>query len=76
VTGGWRRFHNEDVHNIMESEMNRPCSMYGKLFASRLFGRPSNRWEVNNKISFCEVGWDGMVWIYLAYSGMWSVVTP
>jgi hypothetical protein len=37
--------------------------------ARRPLGTPRRGWEVNVKVDFKEIGWDGMEWINLAWDG-------
>jgi hypothetical protein len=79
VTGGWRKLHNEELHNlysspsiirmiqIKEDEMGRACrTLVGKPEGMRPLGRPRRRWVDSIKIDLREIGWDGMDWIDLA----------
>jgi hypothetical protein len=39
----------------------------GKPEGKRPLGRPRRRWEDNIKMGLQEVGWEGMVWLDLAW---------
>jgi hypothetical protein len=55
VTGGWRKLHNEELHNL-----------YSSPEGKRPLGRPRCRWVDNIKMDLREIGWDGVDWIELA----------
>jgi hypothetical protein len=74
VTGGWRRLHNEELHNLYSSP-----SIIRMIKSRRLrwtghverMGRRGvhlgyRRWVDNIKMDVRERGWDGMGWIDLA----------
>jgi hypothetical protein len=42
------------------------CVLEGKAEGKRRLRRPRCRWENNIKMSFREIGWDGVDWIDLA----------
>jgi hypothetical protein len=78
VTGGWRKLHNEELHNlysspsiirmiqVKEDQMGRVCSTHGqKRNAYRiLVGKPEGR-EDNIKMDLSEIGWGSMDLIHL-----------
>jgi hypothetical protein len=82
VTGGWRKLHNEELHNlypsqVKEDEMGRKCStngekrnanmiLVGNPEGKRSLGRTRRRWVNNIKMYLREIGGDGMDWINLA----------
>ena len=39
---------------------------WGTPEGKRQLGRPRYRWKGNIKIYLKEIGWDGVIWIYLA----------
>jgi hypothetical protein len=74
VTGGWRKLHNEEFHNLYSSPWAGHVARMGekrnayrilveKLEAKRPLGRPRRRWVDNIKMDLREIGWDGMDWI-------------
>jgi hypothetical protein len=82
VTRGWRKLHNEELHNLysfpniirmMKSRRMRWAGhvarmgiLVGKPEGKRLLGRPRRRWVDNIKMDLREIAWDGMDWIDLA----------
>jgi hypothetical protein len=78
VTGGWRKLHNEELHNfyaslciirMMENEMGRACSTNGaKRNAYRLLvGKPEGKSPLQDQ----EVGgWAILNWISERQNGM------
>jgi hypothetical protein len=60
VTGGWRKLHNEELHNLYSS----PSII--RTIKKRPLGRPRRRWVDNIKMDLREIGWEGMDWIDLA----------
>jgi hypothetical protein len=40
--------------------------LVGKTEGKRPLGRPSSRWEDNNKIDLQQLGYEGMDWIEMA----------
>jgi hypothetical protein len=62
VTGGWRKLHNEELHNLYSSPS---IIRMIKPEVKRPLGRPRCRW-VNIKMDLQEIGWSGMNWIDLA----------
>jgi hypothetical protein len=60
VIGGWRKLHNEELHNFILNNMGEECDMHGRcLKCIENFGKPGKRslerhkhkWEDSLKIS-------------------------
>jgi hypothetical protein len=74
VTGGWRKFNQEQLHNLYSSpsimkwvvHVARMGIMVGKPEGKKQLGRQRRRWVDNIKIDHREIGWGGMDWINLA----------
>ncbi|PNF27019.1 hypothetical protein B7P43_G11925, partial [Cryptotermes secundus] len=76
VTGGWRKEHNEELHNLrmrwaghvarMGERRNAYKTLVGKSEGRRPLGRPRRRWMDNIKMDLREIEWNGMGWIDLA----------
>jgi hypothetical protein len=80
VTGGWRKLHNEELHNLYSSQSiirmiwSRRIRWAGHVTCMRkkrnvygiLVGRPRCRWEDNIKMDLREIGW-GVVWTGLIW---------
>jgi hypothetical protein len=82
VIGGWRKLHNDELHNLYCSpsiirirwvghvirtrENNAYRIMVGKPEGKRPLGRPRRRWEDNIKMDLREIGWGCMDCIDLA----------
>jgi hypothetical protein len=81
VTGGWRKLHNEEHHNlhslpsIIKVITSRRVRCVGHVARMRREGMHVGYWwesrkenqDVDNiKINLREIGWDGMDWIDLA----------
>jgi hypothetical protein len=74
VTGGWRKLHNEELHNLYSSPniirmiKSRRMRWAGhvarigeKMNAYRiLVAKPRHRWGDSIKMDLREIGWDGM----------------
>jgi hypothetical protein len=73
VTGGWRKLHNEELHNlcpspsitrIMKSRRVRwqgyVAILRHKRNTHRLLVRPKRRWLDNIKIDLGQTGWGGV----------------
>jgi hypothetical protein len=67
VTGGWRKLHNEELHNLYSSpsiirviKSRRKKNAYrisvGKPEGKRPLGRPIRRWVDNTKMDLREIG--------------------
>jgi hypothetical protein len=55
-TVGWRKLHNEELHNLFSSP-----SIIRIIKSKRM------RWWVNNiKMDLREIGWDGVDWMDMA----------
>jgi hypothetical protein len=78
VTGGWRKLHNEELHNLYSSpsiirmiksrRMKWACRiLVGKPEGRRPLGRSRRRWEDNIKMDLRERGWDGVAWTGLIW---------
>jgi hypothetical protein len=63
VKGGWRKLHNEDLHNFYSSPS---IITMIKPKGKRPLGRPRHRWVENIKMDLREIGLGGMHWIDLA----------
>jgi hypothetical protein len=76
VIGGWRKLHNEELHNlycspsiirIVKSRMMGCAGQdVGKPGGKRPLRRPRRRWKDDNKMDYRERGWGSMDWIDLA----------
>jgi hypothetical protein len=81
VTGGCRKLHNEEFHNLyafhiiirmIKSRAMRWAGHVTLMWERRnscsiLVGKPGGKRQVDNiKIDIREIGWDGMDWIDLA----------
>jgi hypothetical protein len=75
VIGGWRKLHNEELHNLycspgyvarMGEKRNAYRILVGKPEGKKPLGIPRRRWEDNIRMDLREIGWGGMDWIYLA----------
>jgi hypothetical protein len=70
VTGGWRKLHNEELHNLYSSP-----SIIRMIKSSRILvlesegkktlGRTRRRSVGNVKMDLRKIKWDGMDWIDL-----------
>jgi hypothetical protein len=80
VIGGWRKLHNEELHNLYPSpsiiRMIKPRRMRCAGHIARMgrrgipegkipLGSPGCRWVDNTKMDFSEIGWNVMDWIDL-----------
>jgi hypothetical protein len=90
VTGGWRKLHNEELHNLYSSpiRMIKPkklrwtghvALLVEKRHAYRIFvGKPKGkrrRWMDNIKMDLREIGWGDVDWIYLVHNrDQWRAV--
>jgi hypothetical protein len=61
VTGGWRKLHNEKLHNLYSSP-----SVIRMIKSKRMRWARHVAWMNNIKTVLRETGWDGMDWIDLA----------
>jgi hypothetical protein len=75
VTGGWRKLHNEELHNlysspsiirIIMSRRNVYRLLAGKTRVKRPIGRRRRRWVINIKMGLVERDWGGVDRICLA----------
>jgi hypothetical protein len=74
VTGGWRKLHNEELHNLYSSpsiiRMGEKRNVYrllvGKPEGKRPLRRPKRRWVDNIKMDLLEIGLSVVDWIGLA----------
>jgi hypothetical protein len=81
VTGGWRKLHNEELHDlyfspsiirIIKSRRMRWAGHVARMGkrempeGKRPIGRPRRRWVDNIKMDLLEIGWGGVDWIGLA----------
>jgi hypothetical protein len=80
VTGGWRKLHNEELHNLYSSPsiiriiksrrirwMGHVARMGEKKNVYRLLvGRPRRKWIDNIKMDLLEIGLSVVDWICLA----------
>jgi hypothetical protein len=79
--GGWRKLHNEELHNLycsssimrwaghvarMGEKRNAYRILVGEPEGKRPLGRPRCRWEDNARMDLREIGWGDMDWIDLA----------
>jgi hypothetical protein len=83
VTGGWRKLHNEQLHNLyfspniiimIKSRRMRLAGHaarmeVGKPEGKRSLARRRSRWVDNIKMDVREIGWGRMDWIDLAEAG-------
>jgi hypothetical protein len=51
VTGGWKKLHNEELHNLYVYRL-----LVGKPEGKRPLGRPRCRWIDNIKMDLLEIG--------------------
>jgi hypothetical protein len=71
VTGGWRKLHNEELHNLYSSpgtngeKREAYRILVGSPEGKRPLGRPRRMWVDYIKMDLIEIGWDGMDWIDL-----------
>jgi hypothetical protein len=63
VTGGWRKLHKEELHNLY---CRRMCVGIGRKARKRPLGRPRRRWIDNIKMCLLEIGLNVVDWIGLA----------
>jgi hypothetical protein len=61
VTGGWRKLHNEQLHNLYSS----PGVIRTNNSRRRPLRRLIRRWENNINRDLREIEWDSMDWIDL-----------
>jgi hypothetical protein len=62
VIGGWRKLHNEELHNLY-------CSyriLVGNPEGKRPLGRHRRGWDGNIRIDLRDMGWGDVDWIDLA----------
>jgi hypothetical protein len=87
VTGGWRKLHQEKLHNFYCSPdiiraMGGACSMHGEMRnafkimvgkpeGKRPLGKPKHRWEDVIKMDLREIGFGTVDWIHLAQDKDW-----
>jgi hypothetical protein len=82
VTGGWRKLHNEELHNLYSSPSiirmikSRRMRWAGHVARMGRRGMHIRYWWVDNiKMDLREIGWDGMDWIHLAQDrDQWRVL--
>jgi hypothetical protein len=83
VTGGWRKLHNEELHDLrwaghiarMGLKRNTCRIFVRKPEEKRPLGRPRRRWMNNIKMDLREIGWNGMDSIdLLQVRGQWRVL--
>jgi hypothetical protein len=87
VAGGWRKLHNEELHNLHTSlniirviKSRRMRNVYKTLVRNpeliRSLGRSRRKWEDNIRTDLREVGWEGVDWIHMAQDRdqWWAVV--
>jgi hypothetical protein len=73
VTGGWRKLHNEELHNTYSSPYIRRMRWAGHVASMGnvykiLVGKPAwestqsprHRWEANIKMDLKGIGWEGV----------------
>jgi hypothetical protein len=76
VTGGWRKLHNEELHNLYSSpsiiriiklrRMRWARHVVRKPEGKRPLGRPRRRWIDNIKMDLLEIGLNVVDWIGLS----------
>jgi hypothetical protein len=75
VTGGWRKLHKEELHNlysspsiirIIKSRRMRWADMWHEWEGKRPLGRPRRRWIDNITMDLLEIGLSVVDWIVLA----------
>jgi hypothetical protein len=75
VTGGWRKLHNEKLHNLysapsiirmIKSRRVRWAWHVAGMHIGYWWGRPRRRWVDNIKMDLRDTGWDGVDWIDIA----------
>jgi hypothetical protein len=65
VTGGWRKLHNEELHNLYASPSIIRI-IKSKPEGKGPLGRPRHRWMDNIKMDLLEIGLNDVDWIVLA----------
>jgi hypothetical protein len=79
VTGGCRKLHNEELHNLYSSpsiirmikswrmrcagHVARMGILVGRTEGKRPLGRPRRRWVDSIKMDLREIGWDRVDWM-------------
>jgi trehalose/maltose hydrolase-like predicted phosphorylase len=72
VTGGWRKLHNEELHNLysspsiirmIKSKRMKTAGHVARMGETR---KAKTQWVDNIKMDLREIGWDGRDWIHLA----------
>jgi hypothetical protein len=76
VTGGWRKLHNEELHNlysspsiirIIKSKRMKWAEHVARMGEKRnVYGRPRRRWIDNIRMDLLEIGLNVVDWIGLA----------
>jgi hypothetical protein len=70
VAGGWRRLHNEELHNFIRrighvalvGEMRNAYNILVEMpERKRPIGRPRHRWEDNIRMDLREMRWENVV---------------
>jgi hypothetical protein len=92
VTGGWRKLHDEELHNLYSSPsiirmiksrgmrwaghvalMGETRNAYrilvGKPERKRPLGRLKRRWVDNIKMDLRDIGWIGLIWLWIGTNG-------
>jgi hypothetical protein len=72
MAGGWRKRHNEELHNLYFSpsiiritksrrmRLAEHVAYMGKQEGKTPLGRPRRTWVDNNKIDLRDIGWGGI----------------
>jgi len=89
LVGGWRRLHNEELHNLCTSQDIIMVIKWRRLrWAGHialmgemrnvyriLVGKPRHRWEDNIRIDLREIGWKGADWVHVTQDwDLWKVL--
>jgi hypothetical protein len=81
VTGGWRKLHNEELHNLYMGMAYRSNGQKRKVYRLLVrkseenapLGRPRSRCVNNIKMVVKEIGWgvwSGLIWLSIGTSEM------
>jgi hypothetical protein len=78
MAGGWRRLHNEELHDVYASPNIRTINSTRTRWARQvaciremkndykiLVGRPEPRWEDNIRMDLREIGWEDVDWMHM-----------
>jgi hypothetical protein len=89
VTGGWRKLHNEELHNfysslniirMIKSRRMRWAGHVARMMGKRKaytvsVGKPRGKRPLGRPMDLREIGWGTSDWIYLALNrGQWRAL--